>query len=199
MSVDPRLADTASVYLLRPRIAAQQQRALNESLDRLERQLFMSTAATTGVAEIRNTEAQLVLGYIQRGRRIKPEGRLVVSHRNGRCADVRLEDGDTIVIPERSQTVMVAGEVLSPTTVVWRAGMTVQQYIDQAGGFADRGDIRNIMIRKASGEIILDPAVGPSPGDELIAMPRLDPKYFQIGRDLLSLIYQSAVAAYYFR
>ena len=159
----------------------------------------MSTAATTGVAEIRNTEAQLVLGYIQRGRRIKPEGRLVVSDRNGRCADVRLEDGDTIVIPERSQTVMVAGEVLSPTTVVWRAGMTVQQYIDQAGGFADRGDIRNIMIRKASGEIILDPAVGPSPGDELIAMPRLDPKYFQIGRDLLSLIYQSAVAAYYFR
>ena len=75
----------------------------------------------------------------------------------------------------------------------------MQQYIDQAGGFADRGDIRNIMIRKASGEIILDPAVGPSPGDELIAMPRLDPKYFQIGRDLLSLIYQSAVAAYYFR
>ncbi|UPG72859.1 polysaccharide biosynthesis/export family protein [Roseomonas gilardii subsp. gilardii] len=199
VAVDPRLADTASVYLLRPRIAAQQQRALNESLDRLERQLFMSTAATTGVAEIRNTEAQLVLGYIQRGRRIKPEGRLVVSDRNGRCADVRLEDGDTIVIPERSQTVMVAGEVLSPTTVVWRAGMTVQQYIDQAGGFADRGDIRNIMIRKASGEIILDPAVGPSPGDELIAMPRLDPKYFQIGRDLLSLIYQSAVAAYYFR
>ena len=55
------------------------------------------------------------------------------------------------------------------------------------------------MIRKASGEIILDPAVGPSPDDELIAMPRLDPKYFQIGRDLLSLIYQSTVAAYYFR
>ncbi|MFC0410655.1 polysaccharide biosynthesis/export family protein [Roseomonas elaeocarpi] len=195
VAVDPQLADTHSVYLLRRRIAAQQRRALNETLDRLERQLFLGTSSTTGVAEIRNSEAQLVANYIQRGRRIQPEGRLVVSDSNGRCADVRLEDGDTIVIPEKSQTVLVAGEVNMPTAVVWRPSMTVQQFIDQAGGFSDRGSIGNLMLRKASGEIILDPRVGPQPGDELIALPRLDPKYFQVARDVLNLIYQSAVSA----
>ncbi|MFT8245124.1 polysaccharide biosynthesis/export family protein [Roseomonas sp. BN140053] len=195
VAVDPVLADTRSVYLLRPRIAAQQRRAINEALDRLERALFNAVSTTTGVAEIRAQEAQLVATYIQRGRRIQPEGRLVVSDRNGRCADVRLEDNDTIVIPDRSQTVLIAGEVSTPLAVVWRPELRVEDYISQAGGFTDRGSLRNLMIRKASGEIILNPTVGPSPGDELFALPTLDPKYFQIARDLIGLIFQSAVSA----
>ncbi len=51
------------------------------------------------------------------------------------------------------------------------------------------------MIRRASGELVLDPASQVlRPGDELIALPYLDPKSFQIGADLLGLIYQVAVA-----
>ncbi|UFN48698.1 polysaccharide export protein [Roseomonas sp. OT10] len=195
VAVDPLLADTASVYLLRPRIAAQQRRTINEAMDRLERQLFMAVSSTTGVAQIRATEAQLVSSYIQRARRTQPEGRLVVSDRTGRCADVRLEDNDTIVIPDRVQTVLVAGEVLSPTAVVWRQDMTIADYVRSAGGFAERGDLSTMMIRKASGELILEPRNAPSPGDELIALPKLDAKSFQIARDLLSLIYQTALSA----
>jgi hypothetical protein len=42
---------------------------------------------------------------------------------------------------------------------------------------------------------VLDPANQIlRPGDELIALPYLDPKSFQIGSDLLGLIYQVAVA-----
>ena len=41
---------------------------------------------------------------------------------------------------------------------------------------------------------MLEPTEPPRPGDELIALPRLDPKAFQIGSDLLGLIYQIAVA-----
>jgi protein involved in polysaccharide export with SLBB domain len=195
VAVDPLLADTGSVFLLRPRLAAQQARAINEALDRLERQLFMAVSATTGVAEIRATEAQLVASYIQRARRVQPEGRLVVMDRGGRCAEVRLEDGDTIVIPDRSQTVLVAGEVLAPQAVVWRPEMRLADYIRAAGGFAARGDESQIMIRKASGELVLEPTEAPAPGDELIALPRLDPKSFQIARDLLQLLFQTALSA----
>ena len=195
VAVDPVLADTASVYLLRPRIAAQQRRTINEAMDRLERQLFMAVSVSTGVAAIRASEAQLVSTYIQRARRIQPEGRLVVSDRSGRCADIRLEDNDTIVIPDRVQTVLVAGEVLAPTAVVWRREMTVEDYVRAAGGFAERGDAASMMIRKASGELVLNPGTPPAPGDELIALPRLDPKSFQIARDLFSLIYQTALSA----
>jgi hypothetical protein len=183
--------------VLRKRLAAQQLRSINEALDRLERQLFTASSATTGVAEIRTQEAQLVSSYIQRGRRIQPEGRLVAVDDQGRCARIRLEDGDTIVIPERSDTVLVGGEVLNPGGVVWREGMTIGQYLDAAGGVTQRGDADSVMIRRASGQVILDPREGPRPGDELIALPQLGTKSFQIARDLLQLIYQTALTGYY--
>lgn len=194
VAVEPNLADTGSVYLLRKRIAAQQRRSINEALDRLERQLFTATSATTGVAEIRASEAQLVSNYIQRGRRLEPEGRLVVMDNGGRCTNVRLEDGDTIVIPERSDTVLVAGEVSTPQAILWRPNMTIQDYVKAAGGYTQRGDDGGVMIRRASGQIILDPSEGPRPGDELIVLPQLGAKSFQITRDLLQLIYQSALS-----
>ncbi|MCO6419272.1 polysaccharide biosynthesis/export family protein [Siccirubricoccus sp. KC 17139] len=194
IAVDPALADTRSVFLLRPSVAQQQRRAIDEALDRLERQLFLSVSATTGVAAIRATEANLVSSYIQRARRTQPEGRVVVSDRDGRCAPVRLEEGDVIVIPERSQTVLVAGEVTAPRAVVWRQGMRIADYVRAAGGFTPRGSEGSMMIRRASGELVLEPEEGPQPGDELIALPRLDPKVFQVGSELLGLIYQIAVA-----
>jgi len=193
IAVDPVLADTRSVFLLRPSVAQQQRRAIDEALDRLERQLFLAVSATTGVAAIRASEAQLVSSYIQRARRTQPEGRVVVLD-DGRCLPLRVEDGDVIVIPEREETVLVGGEVVAPRAVVWRQGMTIQDFIRAAGGYTPRGSASQIMIRRASGELVLEPSAPPRPGDELIALPRLDPKAFQIGSDLLGLIYQIAVA-----
>ena len=195
VAVDPALADTNSVYLLRPRVAQQQRRALDEAMERLERQLFTAVSSTTGVANIRSAEAQLVSTYIQRGRRTQPEGRVVVFDGDGRCNPVRLEDQDIIVIPECSQTVLVSGEVSLPRAVVWGQNLTVDDYVRQAGGYTARGSSRNLMIRRASGELVLDPAQGPRPGDELIALPRLDPKYFQMATDFTQLIFQLAFAA----
>jgi protein involved in polysaccharide export with SLBB domain len=195
VEVDPRLANTRGVFVLRPGLAQQQQRTINEALDRLERQLFLSVSTTTGVAEVRASEANLVANYVQRARRTQPEGRLVVMDRSGRCANVRLQDGDTIVIPERQETVLVSGEVRAPQAVVWRPEMTTTDFIRSAGGYAERGDGDSVMIRKASGELILEPTEPPEPGDELIALPRLDPKNFQLTRDLFNLIFQSALSA----
>jgi protein involved in polysaccharide export with SLBB domain len=195
VEVDPALADPASVFLLRPGLAAQQRRAINEALDRLERQLFLSMSATRSVGEVRAREAELISSYIQRGRRVQPEGRLVVSDGSGRCQDVRLVDGDVIVIPERSDTVLVAGEVVSPQPVVARPGMTIEDFIRQAGGRSQRGERGQLMIRRASGEVILDPRDPPRGGDELIVLPYLDPLAFQIASDILNLVFQSAVAA----
>lgn len=194
VAVDPLLADTRSVFLLRPSVAQQQRRAIDEALDRLERQLFLAVSPTTGVAAIRATEAQLVSSYIQRARRTTPEGRVVVSDRDGRCVQVRLEDGDVIVIPERSQTVLVAGEVMAPRAVVWRREMRLEDFVRAAGGYTPRGATSAMMIRRPSGDLVLDPGEAIRPGDELIALPRLDSKSFQIGADLLGLIYQIAVA-----
>ena len=194
VEVDPALADPASVFLLRPGLAAQQRRAINEALDRLERQLFLSMSATRSVGEVRAREAELISTYIQRGRRIQPEGRLVVSDGSGRCQDVRLVDGDVIVIPERADTVLVAGEVVSPQPVVARPGMTIEDFIRQAGGRSQRGERGQVMLRRASGQVILDPEGPPRGGDELIVLPYLDPLAFQIAADILNVVFQSAIS-----
>ncbi len=195
VAVDPSLANTSAVFLLRPRLALQQKRSIDEALDRLERQLFLSPAMTPGVAQARSAEANLVLSYISRARRTQPEGRLVVVNENGTCAPVRLEDGDVIVIPEKSQTVLVQGEVTMPQAVLWRDGMSIQQFLDAAGGLTARGARSTLMLRRPSGQVILDPQMAPQPGDELIALPYLDPKLFIMGQELIGAIYQVALSA----
>ena len=78
--------------------------------------------------------------------------------------------------------------------MVWRPELKLADYVKAAGGYAPRGNDSSLMIRRASGELVLDPAEMPRAGDELIVLPKLDPKVFQIGSDLLGLIYQIAVA-----
>lgn len=198
IEVDPVLADTSSIYLLRPSVAAQQTRSLNEAADRLERALFLTVSPTQGVAAIRTAEANMVSTYLQRARRIQPEGRVVVFS-DGRCSGVRLLDGDTIVIPERRDTILVAGEIGNPRAVVWREGLTVERLVNQAGGLTARGSLSNVMIRRASGEVVLDPNAPLRPGDEVIALPRLDGRYLQLATDIMQVLFQAALAARVFQ
>lgn len=199
IAVDPMLANTSAVFLLRPRLAMQQKRSIDDALDRLERQLFLSPAMTPGVAQARTAEANLIGSYISRARRSLPEGRLVVVNEDGTCAPVRLEDGDVVVIPERSQTVMVQGEVSMPRAVLWRQGMSIDQYLDQAGGLTARGARSTLMLRRPSGQVVLDPRQPPQPGDELIALPYLDPKLFIMGQEFITALFQVALAARVFQ
>jgi len=195
IAVDAGLANTEGVFVLRPSLALSQKRAIDEALDRLERQLFLAPAATTRVAEARAQEAQLISQYISRARRVQPEGRLVVMGPDGRCTPLRLENGDIIVIPERSQTVLVQGEVNFPQAVVWRPGWTTEQFLEAAGGLTARGSAATLMIRRPSGQAILNPQEPPQPGDELIALPYLDPKVWQFATDLVTTLFQVALAA----
>lgn len=199
IAVDRNLANTEGIYILRPSLAQQQQRAINEALDRLERALYTAPSATPGVAQVRADEARMISSYIERGRRIRPDGRLVVADGSGVCAPARLQDGDIIVIPERSQTVMVQGEVANPQGVLWRQGMSTADFIRAAGGYTPRSSASNLIIRRPSGQLITNPRQPPQAGDELIALPAFDPKYFTIARDLIALVFQSAVVANVFR
>jgi len=196
IAVDPALADTKSIYILRQGLAQQQGQAVKAALDRLEQSLFQSNSSSTGEAQIRASEAQLIASYIQKGRQVQPEGRLVASNDDGTVANIRLEDNDIIVIPEKSQVVLVSGEVAIPQAVIYRSDLTAENYIAAAGGFTVRGSAGNYMIRRANGNILLDPATPLRPGDELIVLPSVGPKYFQLGRDLVQVIYELAVSAH---
>ena len=65
--------------------------------------------------------------------------------------DLRLEAHDIIKIPTPSQTVNVLGAVRNPTTVLYRPGLKVADYIRQAGGETQDANKREIYIVRANG------------------------------------------------
>lgn len=50
-------------------------------------------------------------------------------------ADIVLQEGDVVYIPEYQNTVKVSGNVLYPNTVTYKEGMRVKDYIAMAGGY----------------------------------------------------------------
>ena len=67
--------------------------------------------------------------------------------------DLVLMEGDVLFIPGYVGTVSISGAVLFPNTVSYRDGMTIGQYIDQAGGYAHRARRRGKFIVYMNGTI----------------------------------------------
>ncbi len=65
--------------------------------------------------------------------------------------DIRLEARDKIMIPTPPQTVSVIGSVKNPTNVVHRVGLTLDDYLRQAGGVTEGANQREIFIMHANG------------------------------------------------
>lgn len=67
--------------------------------------------------------------------------------------DLILMDGDVINIPRELQTVKISGEVIWPTTAVYRPGMTAKDYIlEYSGGFTEDARKKNVNVILASGQ-----------------------------------------------
>jgi protein involved in polysaccharide export with SLBB domain len=195
IEVDPDIADTSAVHIRRLSVAQQQKVSLETSLDRLERSLLNVSVATEGEAVIRQAEAELVSKYIARARNVIPDGTVVVLDSAGDMADLRMEDGDTIVIPRKRSVVIVSGEVLAPQAIVYEENQSAKNLIDRAGGFTERADEEQVIIRKTNGQILLgtlDSVV--TPGDEIFVIPKIEFKTFQFTKDVVQIIYQIAVA-----
>lgn len=66
-------------------------------------------------------------------------------------ADLFLNNGDRINIPEYMQTVKITGNVQNPFSVVFESGKNAKFYIDQAGGFTNRSDKKRTYVRYPNG------------------------------------------------
>jgi len=61
--------------------------------------------------------------------------------------DVMLRDRDLIVVPAQEQTVKLTGQVVNPGLYIYKPGMTLKHYLDEAGGY-------NWNVRKSKVRII---------------------------------------------
>ena len=69
----------------------------------------------------------------------------------GSRENLRLMQGDVIEIPQELQTVSLSGALQFPVTTRYREGMSVRNYISEAGGFAENADKKRLYVRYANG------------------------------------------------
>lgn len=67
--------------------------------------------------------------------------------------NVTLLDGDILFIPPRANLVEIDGNVFSPTQAIFRKEKSFRDYIETAGGFMRKSDIRRSYIEYSNGEI----------------------------------------------
>ena len=192
--VNPELADYKNIYLLRDSVALKQKQLIHDSLDRLERSILTAPVGSTGEGAIRVQESQLVMEFAKRARQVEPLGKVVVAE-NGHIANILLEQGDQIIIPNKTDLVQVGGEVLMPQGVVFNPKAELDDYIAWAGGFTERAEDHRIALVKANGFVTFDDDAVIEKGDQILVLPKIDTKMMQAVKDVTQIIYQIAVAA----
>lgn len=69
----------------------------------------------------------------------------------GTADDPVLRDGDRIIVPVVDNTVSVRGAVVFESRSVWREGLSLDDFVDQAGGYAQNADEDRASVEYANG------------------------------------------------
>ncbi len=67
--------------------------------------------------------------------------------------DLLMENGDIIIVPRQLQTIVVRGEVLNANRIVYKKGMPLTYYVNQAGGFTASAHKKKTFVQYANGEV----------------------------------------------
>ena len=69
-------------------------------------------------------------------------------------ANIVLEDGDTLSIPEQNSTVTVVGEIRRPGTHTFQAGLDLNDYLGLSAGLTARAEVKDLYIIRADGSVL---------------------------------------------
>ncbi len=69
-------------------------------------------------------------------------------------ADVAVRDGDELIIPKRTNYVVVSGQVFNPTAVSYLPGRSAKWYLSQSGGVTQIADKSAVFVVRADGSVL---------------------------------------------
>jgi protein involved in polysaccharide export with SLBB domain len=197
------LSEIKNIRLYRKSIAQKQKQLLNTMLKDLESRVLTSDSSTVEEAGIRTKEASMVLQFIQRAKSVEPLGQLVLNNRDN-LDEIYLESEDKIVIPKRSNVVVIQGEVNIPNAIAYRKNYEIEDYIRVCGGYGQRANRENILLIKANGEVFqyhtdgfFDKMKSPKveAGDSILVLGKTDSKNILITSSVTKILYQIAIGA----
>ena len=193
----------------------QQQANLDQAVRRMDADiasqsatLLQNSRAETAV----NIEAQVQSQRLltARLRNLKASGRISLEMQpdNPIFPDIKLEDGDRIVVPNAPDFVGVVGAVMSETSFIYRANAPANHYLQRAGLARDAEEESSMIIR-ADGSVDVDLSISRSwfgrgtsvltkplyPGDTLFVPEKIDrtssyTKFIQASKDWTTILYQ---------
>jgi protein involved in polysaccharide export with SLBB domain len=187
-------ADVSALQLYRKSVAVRQKELLDTSLRGLETYALTARSATSEEAALRKTEADLILQFIERAKNVQPKGQVILASNAG-AGETLLEDGDQLVLPEKSNLVLVSGEVLFPNSLVFDSRASAEDYVRLAGGYTQNADASKLVVVHQDGSVAEASRAALRPGDQIMVLPRIDTKKIEITRGITQILYQIAVAA----
>jgi polysaccharide export outer membrane protein len=101
-------------------------------------------------------------------------------------ADIPLRDGDVLIIPKKTNYVLVSGQVFNPTAVSYLPGRNAKWYLSQSGGVTQVADRNAVFVVRADGSVLSaknnsgfwmgDPLSAVLKPGDLIVVPEKAPK-----------------------
>jgi len=184
----------------REQVRKEQQVNLEKAAVRLETQLrsqqakgianigAMNAADAAAAASQRQVEMQIAEETIRRFRQLKPTGRIAFGldpqeKSFARLPQIKLANGDRLVVPARPEFVHVFGAVNVEASPLWRANSRVKDYLRIAGVTAD-ADVNNVFIIRVDGTVATNSSSGwmsmgvgameVMPGDSIVIPEKFD-------------------------
>ncbi|WP_455377946.1 SLBB domain-containing protein [Petrachloros mirabilis] len=183
-------------------VAAERQRLTAQSAG-----LAAGSAGVPGAAVTAATEQQVLALRVAQLETIASRvelGRVVVRMHSieeleGSEDDILLEARDRIAIPQPPKTVNIIGSVKNPSTVVYKVGLDLEDYVLQAGGMTEDANKQEVYVTRANGSTegsyvrIKDMR----PGDTIVVPQKIEVKTPQLAlwQSVASIIGSVAMAA----
>lgn len=199
-------ASTNAAVFTRKELAAKESRNIDKAVEDLRQQLANNTLSNSQYTKTVDYQtANQVLNDLTN---TTPVGRMVINFKaildGDAGADIVLKDGDKLTIPDITPAISIIGEVFVSATHLYDSNLSVDDYLQLAGGVREYGDSSNIYIVRANGSVFVPEKSfwfsGSSdtmlePGDTIV-VPRNVTNYDNIAvwQGVTQIVYQTAVA-----
>lgn len=142
-----------------------QQKKLEESIVRLERDLMSQGSARLSAAaspdELKAIEGELrqTKEFLEKLKTVRTTGRMVLDLSppdtlRKTIYDIELENGDSLHVPENPQSLQTLGAVYNQTAFVFDKSKGLKDYIEMAGGYTEFADKDKVFILKVNGSAV---------------------------------------------
>ena len=194
-------SDVANLQLFRLTVKDRQKLILQTSLKSLEAAVLTARSGTYEESQLRTNEAALILQWVERAKEVVPTGQVLIAQTDQRD-QLLLEHGDVIHVPVKDGLVLVGGEVLFPNTIAFEQKLSVQDYIQRAGGYSQNADMARVVIAHRDGSFdeahdgfFSGTKVQVRAGDHILVLPKVDMKSRQIAKEIAQMLFQLALMA----